>query len=283
MMVKRRRVTAAAAAQPEPEQPAEPAPKKLALVKPTEVAPDKYTERDLDDLRDSIIRARVATTDALANAGALSWQLGKELLRAKKTGLWQLRRTPDGAPAYKGEDAFYRKECGIGPTMAHYLMGVAESYPETKASRIGVTKLALLLEAHPDDRPELEAAVEQGASKRELEAEVRKRNAARHPERKRKQKPAAAARETEAPIPDEKVVTVALDGPTSAKLLVKDSKTGKVRRAQGKDVMRDPASVYGLVRCSNEGVTLRVTFRENDKGEISVTLRPKREPEEVEG
>jgi hypothetical protein len=252
----------------------------LALVKPPEesgVHPIVYTQADLDAARDAIIAA--------SHGVALNtWRLGRELVRVDRLGLWQLRRGEDGVPAHKSFAAFLRTECRLKKVMASYAMRVAAKYSEADVLRFGVTKLALLEEAPAEDRPALRQRLEGGASKREVEREVRRLNAQKRPRqdggvRRRSEvkrpNPAnpvqvEAPPAPQPPPPQDQVVTIALHKRTSVSMFrgVKDQPR---QRAKSMDD-RPFARIAGL----NEGVTLWLMVKQ-DEGGLYVVVEAERE------
>ncbi len=143
----------------------------LATVTPIEKALAKYTEKDLDKTVEKIHSLK-------GKAAEDYWYLGAEIKDLLGKQLWKLR-TEDGKPKYKTADAFCLAELGMTPQQARKCSATAEAFTVEQTKAFGTKKLGLILEAPEEDRPALQKAVEAGATRRQLEEEVRKKNKGR--------------------------------------------------------------------------------------------------------
>lgn len=106
--------------------------------------------------------------------GASAHALGKAIEEIVRTKSWSLRIGEGGKQAFRSFEAFSQAELGINPQYALVLMDVSKAYTPEQAATWGVKKCSLVLEAPPEARPALEGKLDQGASRREIEAEVRR-------------------------------------------------------------------------------------------------------------
>lgn len=125
----------------------------------------------VEDLDHAVARVRVLKTDAAASM----WALGAVIADIKAKQLWKLRNEADrDIPAWKTWDAFAHHELYMTPKNANALAEIAERFTEKQVRAFGTTKLGLILQAPPRAQAELEVKVAEGATKREIETEVRK-------------------------------------------------------------------------------------------------------------
>lgn len=103
------------------------------------------------------------------------WLIGMELRRVRDKELWKERK---GEGAYKDFTDYARREFNFAKGYAVAVMSVAATYSEDLIARVGVAKLALVLQAPPDVRSELVEAVEKGLPKGMLGAVQRGAKAA---------------------------------------------------------------------------------------------------------
>lgn len=125
------------------------------------------TERELDEAVGEVLRLKSATA-------ASHWDLGSEIGKIYTLKLWELRRDKDNKPRYRTWEAFVAQELMMSHTNARSLMDVAKEFPRDRVAALGAKKLGLILTLPPEDQPRLLAAAEGGASKREIEKEVRR-------------------------------------------------------------------------------------------------------------
>jgi hypothetical protein len=182
-----------------------------------------WTEQDLD--------ARVAEVYRFkGDAAAGQWDVGRVVQEIYAENLWQLRLQKDGKPRYKTWESFVLQELKMSHPNVKLLMDVSQAYSREQVHALGTHKLGLTMTLPPEDRPRLLAAIEGGASKREVEEEVRrtkKEKGFRRPNRESPNPKAAAQAGTVAKgstgrKPREEKVTVAqITGKTTVKLYKK--------------------------------------------------------------
>jgi hypothetical protein len=115
--------------------------------------------------------------------------------RISETGLWKLRTRHDEkgkeTAQWNNFHAFAVGELQITPRYADQLVDIANNFSEEEIRTYGPTKLKLLLNAAPADRPSIQRQIRQGATKIEVATAVaesrertghRKSNAGRKPE-----------------------------------------------------------------------------------------------------
>jgi len=136
-----------------------------------EVLPEGVTVDALD--------SAVAEVNNLKGATAFSyWKLGEKLSEIHASHLWKARRGDDGVKAkYRTFDQFVKEECGISNVHAYSLIDISKRFTEADVRKLGTSKLTLVLRAPEEKQPEILAAAESGASKRELEEKVKEANA----------------------------------------------------------------------------------------------------------
>lgn len=139
----------------------------------TIVSSKMHTERELDEAVRDVEKLKATGATALYN-------LGKRIVEIQDTGLWKLRTEKDEngkvSVRWKSFDAFCNQELGLSPQSASSLGQIARHYSENDVKLFGTRKLGLVLQAPREERPRIEAAVRGGASKKEIEKEVRKVN-----------------------------------------------------------------------------------------------------------
>jgi hypothetical protein len=182
-----------------------------------------WTEQDLD--------ARVAEVYRFkGDAAAGQWDVGRVVHEIYSENLWQLRLQKDGKPRYKTWESFVLQELKMSHPNVKLLMDVSQTYSREQVHALGTHKLGLTMTLPPEDRPRLLAAIEGGASKREVEEEVRrtkKEKGFRRPNRESPNPKAAAQAGTVAKgstgrKPREEKITVAqITGRTTVKLYKK--------------------------------------------------------------
>lgn len=132
-----------------------------------EVLPEGVTIEALD--------SAVADVQALKSATVGSYHdLGAKIAELHGKNLWKARRdsSDPSKPAYKNFEKFCAAELGISHTYAYGLMDISRKFTKEQVMALGVSKLMLVLKAPEEKQPEVMAAAEQGASKRELENKV---------------------------------------------------------------------------------------------------------------
>jgi hypothetical protein len=108
------------------------------------------------------------------NAAAGYYRLGVKIREIFESNIWKLRVDEKNKPRWKGFDAFVHHELSLNPGQAYQLMDMTKAYSEPQVQAFGRAKIRLMLQAPEEDRPALEAKAKAGATKREIEAEVRK-------------------------------------------------------------------------------------------------------------
>lgn len=234
--------------------------------------------------------ARAAIIEASNGVARSTWRLGRLLLDVQNHGLWQLRKNADGKCVYKSFGEFCRRECDLRHAMVSIAMKVADEFSEDDAARFGVTKLARLLAAPEEDRPALRQKLEQGATRKELEADVVRLNAEKRPRARHDgdvRRPAERKQPTPAPQPApvvapeppapqpaplrDDVVTIALRK-RQVVLMFRGSKEKLTRAKSLGD--RPWARIDGL----NEGVVFWATLKEDEGGLYLVVEAEREEP-----
>jgi len=145
-------------------------PKSAPVATVTPISNDlaKFKESDLD-------KAVAEVQKLKSDASEDMHRLGQKIAEIHDKQLWKLR-TEDGKPRYKSIESFIHEELGMTPQNAYRLLDTSKAYTPEQVRSFGTTKLGLILQAPEKDRPALEKAMKDGASKRALEKEVRKAN-----------------------------------------------------------------------------------------------------------
>jgi hypothetical protein len=237
---------------------------------------------------EAVLDEKVEEVRQLKSSTAVSyWKLGRVIGQIYRQDYWKLRRgeAKDGAepaPRWKSFDAFCLHELQMSPVNAHKMVDVSESYTEEQVRAFGTSKLGLILQAPEPERPALLEQARQGASKRELEAEVRKAKRETGYVRPTREGGAAGGRATGATgagrKPREEKVTVAsIVGACTVKLYTKPPK----RDYDPKDLERAKSLKdlpWGEERMEN-GVTVYYQLVENAKGEWQLKVERVRDKE----
>ena len=225
-----------------------------------------------------------------ATSAASYWDLGVKIKKLYDAGLWRQRLNDKGGPKWKGFDAFAQHELGIGPQNALKMMDVAANFSRIQVEAFGSKKFSLVLEAPPEDRPAIVQKIEQGASKREVEKEVRalaKEKGHRAPNRttgklggSRKPKAPSA---TNLPPPgkpvEEKITVASILKREVVKLWQKPDKKQMSMTADHKGWKRCKriADVpWGAMELAN-GVVMHFTVQAGSNGEMTLVVETKRE------
>lgn len=220
--------------------------------------------------------AAVADVQRLKEASSVSaWQLGKRIRDVFEGQLWKLRVDADGKPRYKGFDAFVAHELGFTPTNAYKLMDLSKTFAEDDVRKFGTSKLGLLIEAPKEDQARIKEQIEKGASKREVEREVRKAKKEKGHRRDtgRKKTPAG----TRKPAARATITVANITGRKTVKLFKKPaSRTQDPSEfVRAKKVGDLP---WGKMELEND-VTMYFSVQENAAGELQLVVETKREAE----
>lgn len=129
------------------------------------------TERELDQAVANVEKLKVDS------AGSY-WQMGHQIAEIHTLGLWKLRVEVNEKGKTKARwstwEAFCNAELKMTPKSANAVMDVAKGFTEDQVRLWGRSKLNLVLQAPPETRAAILEKVTTGASKREIEKEVRK-------------------------------------------------------------------------------------------------------------
>ena len=157
-----------------PEIKRTPATAQLALpeilaIGPTDIiSADSPTELLLDNIRDAIRQMK-------ADSAVGYWRLGAQIAVVHASGLWKMRTTDSGEPVYTTFNQWCEREIGFQTKTAYEMMDVAAKFTVEQARQLCASKLALILRAPEQARPEiLESAVTEQKSAREIRKEVTK-------------------------------------------------------------------------------------------------------------
>lgn len=176
------------------------------------------TVKDLDA---SVQRIRHLATEWTRNG----WHLGRAILEVHESKSYRLRTTRDASgkviSSYRTFGLWLAQETGISRTHADRMMKTASEFTEAQALEIGMTKLAALLPAPAELRPQLlEEAKAESVS--EVKAKMRELGKAKRREPKELPSPPPPAAE-----PDERMRTVATKQKVTIKLVGKNGKPAK--------------------------------------------------------
>src|SRR5574341_474394 len=182
------------------------------------------------------------------------YQIGVELKRVKEMELWRLRTKENGGVAYKGFVDFLRREVGISHPQAQKIIRVAEVFSEAEVVEHGHTRLAAALNL-PLPLQMAQKLLEDGASKREIQAQVKE------------------LKDRERPTPPTDQVTVALmKGQTSVDLFARLT-DGSSNPRRAVSVEDDP---WGELHLANN-VVMGFRLTQNRAGEFILVVDVKRD------
>lgn len=142
-----------------------------AMVKPSApvvdvpLAPVVANEKELDAALDRYRKASESTANGL-------YLMGVEIAKIHDH-LWQ-QRLEGGKSKYKSWSQFVATELAISVPYANRLKQVVEKFSENDFNKYGAKALMVMAAAPKEDHARLMEAAENGASTRELDAEVRK-------------------------------------------------------------------------------------------------------------
>ncbi len=228
------------------------------------------TEKDLNKA--------VAEVQRMKGDAAVSMHaLGGKINDIYSNRLWTLRQD-EGKAKYKGFDAFCHEELGMTPQNAYALMDVAKHFTAEDVRKFGTTKLGLLLQAPKEEQERIKKdLVERGASKREVEAEVRKvkkEKGHRRADRDGKTRPSSGTGKS-AKVRRENITVAKILGRTTIKLY--QAKLDK----DGKKVLATKISQlpYGELELEN-GVVEMFRVQEAPDGTLRLVVERKRQTED---
>lgn len=134
-------------------------------------AKEKISEKTLDAAVSEVRKLKVQTSESI-------WQLGVVIRDIHVRKLWAQRTEDDGKGGRKAKwksfEAFCIHELGFTPQTAHALSDVSANYSSEDVKKFGTAKLNLVLQAPKADQPRIQEQVAKGATKKEIEKEVRK-------------------------------------------------------------------------------------------------------------
>ena len=208
--------------------------------------------------------AAVADVQAAKSRGAVAmWDLGVKIAKIYDEALFKSRLDDDGSPSYKGFEAFCAAELGMSHTNAFSLMDVAKAYTSEQVTKLGTTKLSLVLKAPEESREEILGKAA-NKSVREVADEVkaaRKEKGAPAPKSDRKQPHGdmgASARKS-------KRAEGTIDLPARKLSITLLTESGK----PAKRLADEPAGEVVV----SEGIALRVSIVVNDDSTLSAVVR----------
>lgn len=140
-------------------------PKPTAPLVNVPLAPVVANEKELDAALDRYRKASESTANGL-------YLMGVEIAKIHDH-LWQ-QRLEGGKPKYKSWSQFVATELAISVPYANRLKQVAEKFSEDDFNKYGAKALMVMAAAPKEDHAQLMARADQGATTRELDAEVRK-------------------------------------------------------------------------------------------------------------
>lgn len=149
--------------------------KAVVQVPPKEGPPESgKTEKDLDD--------GVQRVMGLKAAGAVCvWELGQEVARIYDQRLYMLRKTKTGHGKYKNWGQFCQVELGMTSSYSYKLMDVSKLFRKEDFQKVGVTKLAIMIQLPEAERRELLEKAREGLSRSEIAKRVRDSTEGRPP------------------------------------------------------------------------------------------------------
>jgi hypothetical protein len=220
----------------------------------------------------------------LVKQTVVSWvQLGSLVASIRDQGLWKQRLSGvNGKQAYATFEKFCAVELQMSPTLALNAMSVSKQFSDAEIARVGITKLALALKAPEEDRERIVDKVKSGATKREVEKEVRaaQKKAGKTSNEGKKTEAATKARQANAAA-KAKVTVVDMLGKQTVKLyarptskeamaaLVENPKEAK----RAKNLGHEPFGFHQLVN----GVRQEFSVRANAAGEWELVINTIRE------
>jgi hypothetical protein len=252
-------------------KPAKTAPKPsnaLAVAPKADLVPGA-TIKDLDS---AVVEVQKMKGDAAASMHLL----GGKILAIYERQLWKLRTDDGGKSKYKGFDAFCAHELGMTPQNAYSLMDVSKNFTADDVRKFGTSKLGLLLQAPKEDQERIKKnLVEKGASKREVEREVRRTKQEKgHRREGRDGKARPAGEKKSAKVRRENITVAKILGRSTVKLWAKAlDKAGK--KVPAKKITDLP---WGEVELEN-GIIEQFHVQETPGGELRLVIERKRSEE----
>ncbi len=228
---------------------------------PTSILAGGLTIKQLD--------SKVAKILELKGTGAVSqWEIGKLVRELRETGAWKLRMKEGEKQAYRSMDAFCHTELHMTPTYAYQLSDVASVYTAEQVRELGVTKLGFTVSLPAEERAKvLESHIKQGASKKEVAAEVRRVKKEKGIGPRTGVSSATGKAMPKGKAPKMKMLTVAnILGNETVKLFAKPDKVKDFDAKTAKRAKRLADVPWGTLELSN-GVVQTFTVQESATGE----------------
>jgi hypothetical protein len=139
-----------------------------------ERSPDKITKVTVKDLDAAVAKV----VESKGKAGLAYYDLGLTIRDIKDRMLWKLRTRAGGEQMYRNWEQFCASELKMIPQSALNAIDLTRNITREMAEKYGRSKMTFLVRAHTDDeKKEVLAAIEGGASKRQLAEAEKDRNA----------------------------------------------------------------------------------------------------------
>lgn len=260
-------------------------PKPSAPLVNVPLAPVIANEKELDA---ALARYRAAS-ESTANSLYL---MGIEIAKIHDH-LWQ-QRLEGGKPKYKSWSQFVATELAISVPYANRLKLVTEKFTADHFEKYGAKALMVMSAAPKEDHAALMAKADEGATTRELDAEVKKireakgitvvdepKDTASGKGKRQTQKATEAAQAAAKARKESAAVTIGLKAETGkVKLFAKplDTKNPHVKAERARSLDDAP---YGKIEGIN-GVTLFLAVQVTPAGDLEIRYTAKREDEDEE-
>lgn len=281
---KKDKKSAAEVAETKAPKPMPETPKPSAPLVNVPLAPVVANEKELDAALDRYRRASESTANGL-------YLMGVEIAKIHDH-LWQ-QRLEGGKPKYKSWSQFVATELAISVPYANRLKQVAEKFSEDDFNKYGAKALMVMAAAPKEDHAQLMAKADQGATTRELDAEVRKIRESKgiavvdEPKaegagakgKRQTQKATEAAQAAAKARRESAAVTIGLKAETGKVNLFAKPLDAKLPHQKAERARSLDDQPYGKIEGIN-GVTLFLAVQVTPAGDLEIRYTAKREDDE---
>lgn len=285
---KKDKKTAAEVAETKAPKPMPELPKPSAPLVNVPLAPVVANEKELD-----------AALERYRKAGQVygvgSYMMAVEIAKIHDH-LWQ-QRVEGGKPKYKSWAQFVQTELGISVPYANRLRAIASKFSQKECEAHGVKMLMVIAAAPKEDHAQLMAKADEGATTRELDAEVRKireakgitvvdepkegASAGASAKGKRQTQKATEAAAAARAKKESAAITIGLKAETGKVKLFAKPLSEKLPHQKAERARTLDEQPYGKIEGIN-GVTLFLAVQVTPAGELEIRYTAKREDEDEE-
>lgn len=195
-----------------------------------------------------------------------SWQLAKKVSELEDSNIWKTRMSEDGKTHYKKYADFAKVHLGMSRRYVIDIIKVYREFPEKEVKELGFSKLRLMAYVLPEKRDEMMAKAKAGASKRQMERALGRKNADALDKRPKKD---------DGPQPSKaggKITVALLEGKQKVPMYRKPTSKDDIAKKPAKKIGETP---WAELKLEND-TRMFITLSTNVRGEIMLLAEVKR-------